>query len=70
MGKTEMEVKIVIDGEEVVLQDNGKSDKGTYGKFGEPEPYASLGLGASPLIVSAFIRPGWKPSKGTGKKRA
>ena len=62
-----MEVKIVIDGEEVVLQDNGKSDNGTYGKFGEPEPYASLGLGASPLIVSAFIRPGWKPSKGLEK---
>ena len=30
-----MEVKIVIDGEEIVLQDNGKSDNGTYGKFGE-----------------------------------
>jgi hypothetical protein len=64
-----MEVKIVIDGEEVVLQDNGKSDSGTYEKFGEPEPYVSIGLGESPLIVSAFIKPGWKPSKGTRKKR-
>lgn len=65
-----MEVKIVIDGEEIVLQDNGKSDNGTYGKFGEPEPYASMGLGESPLIVSAFIRPGWKPSKGAKRRKA
>lgn len=65
-----MEVKIVIDGEEVILKSNGKTDNGTYGKFGEPEPYASMGLGASPLIVSAFIRPGWKPSKGTKRRKA
>ncbi len=62
-----MEVKIMIDGEEVILKDNGKSDAGNYGKFGEPEPYASMGLGRSPLIVSAYIRPGWKPSKGVKK---
>jgi hypothetical protein len=65
-----MEVKIVIDGEEVVLRDNGRSDNGTYQKFGEPEPYASMGLGGSPLIVSAFVKPGWKPSKGAKKRKA
>lgn len=65
-----MEVKIVIDGEEIVLKANGKSETGSYNKFGEPEPYASMGLGASPLIVSAFIRPGWKPSKGAKRRKA
>jgi hypothetical protein len=62
-----MEVKIMIDGEEVVLQKRRTVRKGDYVEFGEPEPYASLGLGASPLIVAAYVRPDWKPSQGTEK---
>ena len=58
-----MEVKIVIDGEEVVLEKNGTSRKGTYDKFKEPENYATMGLGESPLIVTAYVKPGWKPSQ-------
>jgi len=60
------EVKIVIDGEEVILEQNGKSRKATYNKFKEPEPFASAGPGESPLIVTAYIRPGWTPSQGMG----
>ncbi len=62
-----MEVKIVIDGEEIILRPLGKSSSDTYLKFGEPEPYATMGLGKSPLIVAAFVRPGWIPSKGVEK---
>jgi hypothetical protein len=58
-----MNVKIVIDGEEVELQDKGKSNSGGYHKYSEPEPYASMGLGRSPLIVTAYVKPGWRPSK-------
>lgn len=61
------EVKIVIDGEEVVLQAKGKAQKGTYLLFGEPEPYASMGLGESPLIASVYVKPNWKPSKKRGR---
>lgn len=58
-----MEVKIVIDGEEVVLEKNGTSRNRTYDKFKEPENYATMGLGESPLIVTAYVKPGWKPSQ-------
>ena len=30
------EVKVVIDGEEVILEQNGKSRNGTYEKYKEP----------------------------------
>jgi len=36
------EVKVVINGEEVTLEPNGKSRNGTYEKYKEPEPYASV----------------------------
>ena len=57
------EVKIVIDGEEVILEKNGKSRNGTYEKYKEPEPYASAGPGNTPLIVTVYRKPGWTPSK-------
>ena len=44
------EIKIVVDGEEIVLEQNGKSRNGTYLKFKEPEPYASMGLDSLPLL--------------------
>jgi len=56
------EIKIVVDGEEIVLEQNGKSRNGTYLKFKEPEPYVSMGPGETPLIVTVYLRPGWKPS--------
>jgi hypothetical protein len=62
-----MEIKIVIDGEEVVLEEKRTVQNGSYQEFGEPEPYASQGLGRSPLIVTAYVRPGWKPSQGSKK---
>jgi len=55
-------VKVVIDGEEVTLDRNGKSRNGTYEKYKEPEPYASMGPGESPLIVTVYRKAGWKPS--------
>ena len=58
------EVKVLIDGEEVTLEQNGKSRRGTYEKFKEPEPFASAGPGESPLIVTVYVKPGWKPSQG------
>lgn len=57
------EVKVVIDGEEVILEQNGKSRNGTYQKYKEPEPYASTGTGKSPLIITVYRKPGWTPSK-------
>lgn len=57
------EVKIVIDGEEVILDYNGMSRKGTYEKYKEPEPYASMGPGKSPLIVTIYRQPKWAPSQ-------
>jgi len=56
------EIKVVIDGEEVVLEQNGKSRNGTYDKFKEPAPYSTMGPKESPLIVTVYRRPGWKPS--------
>ena len=56
------EVKVVINGEEVTLEPNGKSRNGTYEKYKEPEPYASAGPGQTPLIVTVYRKPGWKPS--------
>jgi len=56
-------VKVTIDGEEVTLEQNGKSRNGTYEKYKEPEPYASMGPGKTPLIVTVYRRPGWTPSK-------
>lgn len=55
-----MEIKLVIDGEEVVLRPIGKSQKGTYEKYAAPPPYD--GPVGSPLIVSVYVKPGWKPS--------
>ena len=60
------EVKVLIDGEEVTLDQNGKSRNGTYEKYKEPEPYASAGPGESPLIVTVYRKPGWKPSQDVG----
>ncbi len=57
------EIKVVIDGEEVTLVQNGKSRNGTYEKYKEPEPYASAGPGESPLIVTVYRKPGWMPSQ-------
>ena len=57
------EVKVLIDGEEVTLDKNGKSRNGTYEKYKEPEPYASAGPGESPLIVTVYRKLGWTPSK-------
>ena len=57
------EVKVVIDGEEVILEKNGKSRNGTYEKYKEPEPFASMGPGKAPLIVTVYRKPGWTPSK-------
>lgn len=57
------EVKVVIDGEEVILEPNGKSRNGTYEKYKEPELYASMGTGETPLIVTVYRKPGWKPSR-------
>lgn len=57
------EVKVVIDGEEVQLVENGTSWNDTYAKYTEPEPYASMGPGDSPIIVSVMIKPGWTPSQ-------
>ena len=56
------EVKVVIDGEEVTLEKNGKSRNGTYEKYKEPEPYASMGPGKTPFIVTVYRKPKWKPS--------
>jgi len=57
------EVKVGIDGEEVILEKNGKSRNGTYEKYKEPKPYASAGPGETPLIVTVYRKPGWTPSK-------
>jgi hypothetical protein len=59
-----MDVKIVIDGEEIPLEFKRPVTNGKYSEFGEPAPYATMGLGRSPLIVTAYIKPDWKPSKG------
>ena len=58
------EVKLVIDGEEVILEQNGTSRRGTYEKYKEPEEYARQATGAAPLIVTVYLKPGWKPSQG------
>lgn len=57
------ELKLVIDGEEVTLQRNGKSKRGTYEKWKAPEEYEGQGIGDSPLIVTVYRKPGWTPSK-------
>jgi len=56
-------VKVVIDGEEVTLDRNGKSRNGTYEKYKEPEPYASAGPGETPLIVTVYVKSEWVPSQ-------
>lgn len=61
LGRKTPEIKLVIDGEEVILQRNGKLWTGTYEKWKEPEPYAGLGPGETPLIVTVYRKPGWKP---------
>jgi len=57
------EVKLVIDREEVVLEKNGSSRRGTYEKWREPEEYRGQGIGEAPLIVTVYLKPGWTPSK-------
>ncbi len=57
------EVKLVIDGEEVILEQNGGSRRGTYEKYKEPAAY-SQGTGKTPLIATVYVKPGWKPSQG------
>lgn len=58
------EVKVVIDGEEIILERNGKSRNGTYEKYKEPEKYQGLGPGKTPFIATIYRKPGWTPSKG------
>jgi len=58
------DIKLVIDGEEVILEQNGKSRRGTYEKWREPEEYQGKGVGESPLIVTVYRKPGWLPSQG------
>lgn len=58
------EVKLVIDGEEVILAQNGNSRRGTYEKYREPEEYRAQGIGEAPLIATIYLKPGWKPSQG------
>ena len=53
----------MIDGERVDLEQNGKSRNGTYQKYKEPEPYASMGTGNTPIIITVYRKPGWNPSK-------
>ncbi len=66
-----MEIKLVIDGEEIKLEyrrtvgvSNGTPNKSGYENWSEPKPYQDLMLGATPLIVSVYKKPGWKPSAG------
>lgn len=66
-----MEVKLVIDGEEIQLEykrtvkvSDGTSNKPGYEIWGEPQPFQDLMLGATPLLVTVYKRPGWKPSEG------
>ncbi len=54
-----MQVKVVIDGREVECVTNGVSSGKTYHKFKEPEPFASMATGESPLIVSIYVKPGF-----------
>ena len=58
------EIKLVIDGEEVILEPAGKSRKGTYEKYKEPDECKGQGIGEAPLIVMVYRKPGWKPSQG------
>jgi len=58
------DIKLVIDGEEVILEQNGKSRKGTYEKWREPEEYKAKDIGEAPLIVTVYRKPGWLPSQG------
>ncbi len=66
-----MEVKLVIDGEEIQLEykrtvkvSDSTSKKPGYEIWSEPQPFKDLMLGATPLLVTVHKRPGWKPSKG------
>lgn len=53
-----MEVKVVIDGHEVPLEKNGKSQ--AYWKFKEPSGDGD----DKPIIASVYVKKGWKPGKG------
>ena len=66
-----MQIKLVIDGEEIQLEyqrtikvSDGTSNKPGYEIWGEPQPFQDLMLGATPLLVTVYKRPGWKPSEG------
>ncbi len=63
-----MEVKLVIDGVELILVEQVPAKTQQFGnawkdylKFHEPEPYHSQVKGQPPIIISAFIMKGWKP---------
>jgi len=56
------ELKLLIDGEEVELEPNGRSK--SYEKWRGPQEYEGLGPGDAPLIVTVYMKPGWKPSQG------
>lgn len=58
------EVKLVIDGEEVILDEGGQLRNGSYEIYREPAEYQKLGVGKQPLIVTVHKKPGWKPSDG------
>ncbi len=58
------DIKLVIEGEEIKLQQNGKSRRGTYEKWRAPDEYEGQGIGDSPLVVTVYRKPGWTPSKG------
>jgi len=58
------EVKLVIDGEEVFLEPQGASRKGTYEKYRQPDEFTGEWIGDSPLIATVYIKPGWLPSQG------
>lgn len=58
------DVRLVIDGEEIILEPEGKSRKGTYEKYRTPDEFKGEGIGDSPVIVTVYLKPGWLPSQG------
>ena len=57
------ELRLMIDGEEIILEANGKSKRGTYEKYMEPSDIARGTDEVAPLIVTVYLRPGWTPSQ-------
>lgn len=56
------EVKLVIDGEDVILDEGEQLKDGSYQVYREPAEFQKLGVGRQPLIVTVHLKPGWKPS--------